>query len=91
MHKIEEMSNEDASDLGTIKTNPQEEPTPIADLDKLERLTYERSKFSPYDIIRKIKQRVSFFGIYRLYDKFEQYRCEQQQISDVLNQKIDLN
>ena len=42
--------------------------------DNITKLTRYRKDYRILDIVAKIKQRVSFYGIYRLYDKFEMFR-----------------
>ena len=42
--------------------------------DDVNKLVKYRKDYAILDIVAKIKQRVSFYGIYRMYDKFETFR-----------------
>ena len=59
-------------------------------LGKVEKLRMERSKLPFSKIMAKMKERLSFFSLYNLYDKIEEQETDKMQVIGLVDQKMNL-
>ena len=48
-----------------------------------------RYKYTIWEVVEKLKQRVSFYGLYRIFDKFEQFRVEKDVDRSTTQEQLD--